>query len=231
MSASHVDDEFASAGSDEPVAKANTIKPIKLVFNGDGAVGKTTFLMTMTSGKFPQEYVPTVFDNDTQFVVQSSGAKVSLGLWDTSGRGEYNRLRILSFPGAHMILFCVGCSQPESLKNVQDTLLPEVLFHVPEARRVLLVLKTDLRDNPVFVEKLKERKEEPLSHEQCAAFASKFGMALLEVSALRGDGMATIGERLVELALEEKRAPKQATSGLGARVVAFLKTMIGGESA
>jgi small GTP-binding protein len=232
MSDSHADDdEFASAGSDEAAGNANA-HAVKLVFNGDGSVGKTTLLMTMTSGTFPRDYVPTVFDQDTQFAVESSGAKVSLGLWDTSGRSEYNRLRVLSYPGAHMMLFCVDCSQPASLKNVQHTLLPEVLFHVPEARRVLLVLKTDLRDNAAVIEKLKERREAPLSHEQCAAFAKKFGMALLEVSALRGDGMATIGERLVELALEEKRAPKPAAGGLGARLMAFVKTMIGvgGES-
>ena len=40
----------------------NLSRDIKLVAAGDGCVGKTCLLMCYAYNRFPQEYLPTVFD-------------------------------------------------------------------------------------------------------------------------------------------------------------------------
>ena len=58
--------------------------PLKVVFIGDGATGKTCFLIVAVLWKFPTEYVPTVFDQYTK-VVSFNGRNHNLAFWDTPG--------------------------------------------------------------------------------------------------------------------------------------------------
>uniref|UniRef100_A0A804QWV6 Uncharacterized protein n=1 Tax=Zea mays TaxID=4577 RepID=A0A804QWV6_MAIZE len=109
---------------------------IKCVTVGDGAVGKTCMLICYTSNKFPTDYIPTVFDNFSANVVVD-GTTVNLGLWDTAGQEDYNRLRPLSYRGADVFVLAFSLVSRASYENVMKKWLPELQHYAPGVPIVL----------------------------------------------------------------------------------------------
>merc|ERR1712181_45739 len=149
----------------------NSDRTIKCVVVGDGAVGKTCLLISYAQNKFPSEYVPTVFDNYVVNVM-ISGEPVMLGLFDTAGQEEYDRMRPLSYPGANVFLICFSTVNPSSFENVKAKWLPEVRLHCPNVPIVLVGTQMDLREDSGTLEKLaKELKM--LKYSECSALTQK----------------------------------------------------------
>jgi hypothetical protein len=51
--------------------------------------------------------------------VMVDGKTVSLGLWDTAGQEDYDRLRPLSYPQTDVFLVCFSIVSPTSFQNVK----------------------------------------------------------------------------------------------------------------
>ncbi|KAI9357641.1 Rho1 GTPase [Zopfochytrium polystomum] len=137
----------------------------KLVIVGDGACGKTCLLFVFTSQKFPEKYVPTVFETYVADV-HLDGKRVELALWDTAGQEDYDRLRPLSYNDSNVILICFSIDSLDSLENVSEKWYVEVVHYCP-GRPVLLVgCKKDLRSDPRVNEDLRRIGQAPVSFQQ-----------------------------------------------------------------
>lgn len=120
------------------------IRNIKCVIVGVGAVGKTCSLISFTTNAFPGEYIPTVYDNYSATIMRNE-QPVQLGLWDTAGSDDYDRLRPLSYPEADVVIIAFSVIRESTFDNVQARWLPELREHIPDVPMLLSGFKSDLR--------------------------------------------------------------------------------------
>jgi len=173
----------------------------KLVIVGDGACGKTCLLIVFSKGTFPEVYVPTVFENHVA-TVMVDGKTVELALWDTAGQEDYDRLRPLSYPDSHVILICFAIDLPDSLDNVAEKWISEVLHFCVDLPIILVGLKKDLRNDPRIIEELRRFDQRPVSMEEGQQMAARIGAyQYLECSAKSGDGVREVFECATRAAL------------------------------
>jgi len=179
----------------------NSMQAIKCVVVGDGAVGKTCLLISYTTNAFPGEYIPTVFDNYSASVM-IDGKTISLGLWDTAGQEDYDRLRPLSYPQTDVFLVCFSLVSPPSYENVRTKWYPEISHHAPSTSMLLVGTKLDLRDDQATIEKLRERRMSPITYQQGLAMQKDIrAVKYLECSALTQKNLKNVFDEAIRAVL------------------------------
>jgi cell division control protein 42 len=185
------------------------MQTIKCVVVGDGAVGKTCLLISYTTNKFPSEYVPTVFDNYA-VTVMIGGDPFTLGLFDTAGQEDYDRLRPLSYPQTDVFLVCFSVVSTSSFENVKEKWVPEITHHCPKTPHLLVGTCVDLRDDAATIEKLAKNKQRPISVEQAEKLARELrAVKYVECSALTQKGLKNVFDEAIVAALEPPHEPNK----------------------
>jgi cell division control protein 42 len=109
----------------------------------------------------------------------------TLGLFDTAGQEDYDRLRPLSYPQTDVFLVCFSVTSPASFENVREKWFPEVHHHCPGVPCLIVGTQTDLRDDQSVREKLGKQKMSPVRKEDGERMAKELGaVKYVECSAL-----------------------------------------------
>uniref|UniRef100_A0A914WLD9 Uncharacterized protein n=1 Tax=Plectus sambesii TaxID=2011161 RepID=A0A914WLD9_9BILA len=200
---------------------------IKCVLVGDGTVGKTCLLLTYTTNAFPGEYIPVSYVICISYVVirmhffayrldlysanmMVDGKPINLGLWDTAGQEDYDRLRPLSYPQTDVFLICFSLVDPASFENVRVKWLPEVSHHCPKTPIILVGTKLDLQDDRETIERLRERQLAPISYPQGLAMAEEINaVKYLECSALTQTGLKQVFDEAIRAVPYPPPKPKK----------------------
>jgi len=186
---------------------------LKLVVVGDGAVGKTSLLYVYNNGEFPEEYVPTVFENVAKNVTYKEKT-VTLRLYDTAGQEEYDRLRPLSYPGTNIVLLCFSVASHTTFDSISSKWAPEVRHYLPRTPTILVGLKTDIRDGSE--EDKRPVDFEPVKKEEGEDLAKKIGASVyMECSAKKEQGISEIFEKAMTICWPDSK-PSEGSSNAAA---------------
>jgi len=198
------------APSDSKDVDISGAKRVKLVVVGDGAVGKTSLLISYATGEFPKDYLPTVFENYTA-QMKRGGEVILLHLWDTAGQEDYDRLRPLSYPNADVVLLCYSTINQASHDNIREKWAPEVHHYIPNIPHILVGTKVDLREDKI--PDPTTGKFEPLTSEQGQQMAHEIGATkYMEVSSKTGKGVQEVFEEAVRLVLKDRENSERSRS-------------------
>lgn len=125
--------------------------------------------------------------------VMISDEPYTLGLFDTAGQEDYDRLRPLSYPQTDVFLVCFSVTSPASFENVKEKWFPEVHHHCPGVPCLIVGTQIDLRDDQSVIEKLARQKQRPIQIEQGERLARELGaVKYVECSALTQKGLKNV---------------------------------------
>ncbi|CAG7829237.1 unnamed protein product [Allacma fusca] len=132
-----------------------------------------------------------------------AGEPYTLGLFDTAGQEDYDRLRPLSYNQTDIFLVCFSVVHPTSFENVKAKWYPEIHHHCQKAPFLLVGTQIDLRDNTNTVEALAKNKQRPVSTEQGEKLAKELKAAkYVECSSMTQKGLKDVFDEAILFALE-----------------------------
>ncbi|KAM9393005.1 rho-related GTP-binding protein RhoN-like [Pholidichthys leucotaenia] len=148
----------------------------KIVVVGDSRCGKTALLTVFAKDCYPENYVPTVFENYTaSFEIEKH--RIELNMWDTSGSSYYDNVRPLAYPDCDAVLVCFDISRPETLDSVIKKWKGEMQEYCPKAKLVLVGCKQDMRTDMGTLRELSRQRLIPVTQEQGSMMAHQMGAA------------------------------------------------------
>ncbi|XP_033105359.1 cell division control protein 42 homolog [Anneissia japonica] len=184
-------------------------RTVKCVLLGDGAVGKTSLVVSYTTNGYPTEYVPTAFDNYS-VVLKVDSQPVKFQLCDTAGQDDFDTLRPLCYPETDVFLLCFSVVSPTSYINVLEKWFPEVHRHCPKTPIILVGTQCDLRTDVNVLIDLAKNNERPVTEAEATQRAKIMNaVAYLECSALTQHNMKEVFDAAMLSALKITQPPRR----------------------
>jgi small GTP-binding protein len=119
------------------------IPTVKVIFAGDGFVGKTSLIRRSSKGMFLESRVMTIGVDFQTLTVEVYGQPVKLSIWDIAGQERFGSFRGGFYGGAQAVALVYDVTDQISIDNLPRW-HAEIIKVVPETRFVVVGNKIDL---------------------------------------------------------------------------------------
>ncbi|XP_028857956.1 rho-related GTP-binding protein RhoV [Denticeps clupeoides] len=208
----------------EPRVPSASLSPaVRCMLVGDGAVGKTSMVVSYTSNGYPADYKQTAFDVFTGHV-QVDGSPVQIQLFDTAGQDEFDNIRSLSYEQTDVFMLCFSVVNPTSFENVSKKWIPEIRACNPRSPIVLVGTQADLLLDVNVLINLDQSKVKPVLGSRARALSGKIRAAeYVECSALTQKNLKEAFDAAIFAAIKHKGGKAKKRRLSDRRAKAFSK--------
>jgi len=190
---------------------AFNVASMKLVFVGDPQIGKTS-LMCAYHCLPKQTVLFSIYDGLTTQVTLQQDRTINVGMWDIKSYQFNNFDRLKKYDGTTVFVLCYSIVDPQSFKHIEQHWVHEIEYAsgYNGCTKVLVGLKSDLRNHQPTLVKLASQEEQfikckqtvPVSYEQGYAMATRLGcQAFIETSELKQENLSLLFKVLASLGM------------------------------
>jgi small GTP-binding protein len=168
----------------------------KIVFLGEGAVGKTSLVGRFVYNSFEGDYLATIGTDIHLKMVQVDDTMVKLVIWDIAGQDNFAQLRRAYYQNASGAFFVFDTSRPETIARIDEWL--KALFTVTgEIPLVMLENKIDL--------------QRAVTQKQKDQIIEKYGIKIIPTSAKEDTNVEDAFQDMTRKILEKARNKSMKT--------------------
>ncbi|KAH0791280.1 Ras-related protein Rab-21 [Histomonas meleagridis] len=159
----------------------------KVVFLGEGRVGKTSIGKVWAEGSFDPHQKSTVAAAFYEKTVSINNKLIKIHLWDTAGQEEFHSLAPIYYKGSNAALLVYSVIDKRSFERTIQWRKELVASQGDDVKTIIVANKIDVV------------KDRCITEEQGKAFAASINSPYFEVSAKTGKGIDILFNALAEM--------------------------------
>ncbi|KAM7513835.1 hypothetical protein LguiA_003418 [Lonicera macranthoides] len=167
-----------------PIAEFDYL--FKLLVIGDSGVGKSSLLLSFTSGSF-EDLSPTIGVDFKVKYVNMGGKKLKLAIWDTAGQERFRTLTSSYYRGAQGIIMVYDVTRRETFTNLSEIWAREIDLYSTNQDCVKMLVGN----------KVDKESERVVMRKEGVDFAREYGCLFIECSAKTRTNVQQCFEELV----------------------------------
>uniref|UniRef100_A0A3Q3VL06 Ras homolog family member V n=1 Tax=Mola mola TaxID=94237 RepID=A0A3Q3VL06_MOLML len=188
----------------EQRAASRQREEVSCMLLGDGAVGKTSMLISYIFNGYNSDYRQTAFDVFTG-LVHVNAVPTRIKLVDTVGQEEFGHLRSLCYGHVNVFILCFSLVNPVSFDNITSKWIPQIRACNLAAPIVLVGTQSDLCLNVDVLIYLDKRGTKPVPYSQARRLAHRIrAHDYVECSALTQHNLKDVFDCAVFAAIQHK---------------------------